>query len=261
MRPATVVAMIHEADRHHGGATPEPVVLPPDGLVLRGAESTGRVRCWPLQPHVAQLVMYQQSKLPTVADLDRWCDELARRGFTSVRTSALAAAASGRAEAGGFTVIQELVLLQHDDPSTVVAPSRRTERLLVSRDGDAARLDQAAFGQRWSLDAAAVTDVRRATPRHRSRVILSGDELASYAITGRDSRLGFLQRLAVDPAHQRQGHGLALVHDSLRWLVRWRVQRVLVNTPTGNSAALALYEGVGFHRLSDGLRVYERVLR
>lgn len=255
--------MIHEADRHPAAGTPAPVALPPDGLVLRGAQVNGRVRCWPLQPHVAQLVMYQQAQLPTISDLARWCDELTQRGFTSVRTSALGTAASARVEAHGFRIIQELVLLQHDDPSTVAAPSHRTERLLVGRDRDAALVDQAAFGLHWSLDAAAVTDVRRATPRHRARAVTApaDDAITAYAITGRDSRMGFLQRLAVDPEHQRQRLGVALVNDSLRWLARWRVQRVLVNTPTGNAGALALYERVGFHRLPDGLRVYERVLR
>ncbi len=253
--------MIHEADRHPSGDAPAPVVLPPDGLVLRGAHVTGRVRCWPHQPHIAQLVMYQQTRLPSAVDLAHWCDELAQRGFVAVRTSALATAAAARAETAGFRIIQELVLLQHDDPAAAPAPAHRTERLLLGHDIDAARVDQAAFGSNWSLDAAGVTDVRRATPRHRARATTDDDTITSFAITGRDSRLGFLQRLAVDPTHHRQGLGVALVHDSLRWLARWRVQRVLVNTPTGNAAALALYERVGFRRLPDGLRVYERALQ
>jgi ribosomal protein S18 acetylase RimI-like enzyme len=262
--------MMHEADRRPGDDTPAPVVLPPDGLVLRGAQVNGRVRCWPGEPHVAQLVMYQQNRPPTHDDLTRWCTDLARRGFTAVRTSALATAASARVESHGFTVIQQLVLLQHDEPSRVAAPVQRTARLLVDLDPSAAAVDRAAFGPHWSLDTAAVHDVRHATPRHRARAIITTSgtggtggtaQVIAYAITGRDSRMGFLQRLAVHPDHHRQGLGLALVHDSLRWLARWRVQRVLVNTPTNNEAALALYEGVGFHRLPDGLRVYERVLQ
>ena len=189
------------------------------------------------------------------------------RGFVAVRTSALATAASARVESHGFTVIQELVLLQHDEPGSAPSPATRTSRLLVGNDPVAADLDRRRFGTRWSLDATAVHDVRTATPRHRARAVLTSgpgdapDAITGYAITGRDSRLGFLQRLAVHPDHRREGLGLALVHDSLRWLARWRVQRVLVNTPTTNDAALGLYEGVGFHRLPDGLRVYERVLQ
>ena len=85
--------------------------------------------------------------------------------------------------------------------------------------------------------------------------------MSAYALSGRDAKQGFLQRLAVDPSHQRAGLGRALVLDSLQWLARWRVQRVLVNTPTDNYPALALYEQLGFHRLGVHLRVYERDVR
>jgi ribosomal protein S18 acetylase RimI-like enzyme len=51
-----------------------------------------------------------------------------------------------------------------------------------------------------------------------------------------------------------------LVDDCLRWLARWRVDRVLVNTPTDNHVALRLYETAGFRRLSERLRVFERDL-
>ena len=107
-------------------------------------------------------------------------------------------------------------------------------------------------------DAAAIADVCSATPRHRARGI--AHPLQGFAITGRDARQGFLQRLAVAPAHQRAGVATALVLDSLAWLARWRVQRVLVNTPATNAGALALYEGMGFERLTEQLRVYERAL-
>jgi ribosomal protein S18 acetylase RimI-like enzyme len=82
----------------------------------------------------------------------------------------------------------------------------------------------------------------------------------AYAVSGRDARQGFLQRLAVHPRAQRQGYGRALVLDSLRWAARWRVDRVLVNTHTTNQPALDLYEGVGFHRLHERLHVFERSL-
>jgi ribosomal protein S18 acetylase RimI-like enzyme len=47
---------------------------------------------------------------------------------------------------------------------------------------------------------------------------------------------------------------------TLWWLARWRVQRVLVNTPTDNEPALALYEQLGFQRMTERLRVYEQAL-
>lgn len=201
--------------------------------------------------------MYQQQRPPSVAELHSWCELLAARGFHTVRTSALGPGASMRVERADFHVIQELVLLEHLAPGEATTPHVRTQRLLQAQFARAGSVDAAAFGPGWSLDRDAIADTCRATPRHRARA--AGD-VDAYAVTGRDARQGFLQRLAVHPDQQRQGLGRALVLDSLRWAARWRCSRVLVNTPTTNESALALYESIGFRRLSDGLRVYERSL-
>jgi len=227
-------------------------------LVLRGTGSACRVQPWSFQPDIAQLVMYQQQRLPAVADLNRWADRLRELGYTSVRTTALATSAGLRVETAGFHTIQELILLEHRRPTRGYAAHVATRRLHVAQHDEASAVDKAAFGQQWALDAPALAAVCAATPRHRGRA--TGTPLAAYAISGRDAKQGFLQRLAVHPAQQRQGLGRALVLDSLQWLARWRVQRVLVNTPVDNDAALALYESVGFQRLSEHLRMYERAL-
>ena len=106
----------------------------------------------------------------------------------------------------------------------------------------------------------AIADVRSATPRHRARTIHRDGRLVAFAVSGRDGRLGFLQRLAVDPGAQHQGLGRRLVLDSLRWAGRWRAARVLVNTHVDNEPALALYAATGFVRLPDELVVLERPL-
>jgi ribosomal protein S18 acetylase RimI-like enzyme len=254
--------MTNEADRRspaphrsHGS-----VANRPTAIVLRAHGTAYRVRPWPNEPGTAHLVLYQQPLIPSRHDLDRWCEQLAAAGFGKVRTSALAAGAAMRVEAAGFVSVQELVLLAHDELRSIPAPGVPTGRLLVDQHARAAAVDVAAFDPQWSLDPSAVTDVCHATPRHRGRTagVLPGQGFAAYAITGRDSRQGFIQRLAVDPASQRQGLGRALVLDSLRWLSRWRVQRALVNTPTDNLGALALYERVGFTQLAERLKVYER---
>ena len=151
------------------------------------------------------------------------------------------------------------MLLEHLAPREAPAPRLSTHRLLVGQRPAASAIDRASFGDDWALEPAAVGDVCTATPRHRSRG--AGHPLAAYAISGRDGKQGFLQRLAVAPDAQRHGVGRALVQDSLHWLARWRVQRVLVNTAVDNDAALALYERLGFQRLGERLRVYERSLQ
>lgn len=230
--------------------------------VLRGEGVSCRVRTWPGHPQIAQLVLYQQTVLPSIADLERWGTQLAGLGFDRVRTSAVSTAAGVRMEAAGYHSVQELVLLQYDQPRRIASSAVAVRRLDEIRHGDAAAVDTAAFGDEWALDAASIVDVRHATPSHRARAVFDRRDahMVAYAVSGRDARQGFLQRLAVHPDAQRQGFGRALVLDSLRWASRWRVDRVLVNTHTTNQPALDLYEGVGFHRLRERLHVYERSL-
>lgn len=228
------------------------------------------VRPWPLAPHIAQLVLYQQSRQPTERMLHQWCDQLAVAGFTSVRTTALSDSTTRTFAEAGFQSAQELVLLQHTAPSVrrirADAPIRRlTDEMLA----EAAEVDIAAFEAGWQLDATAIADVCLATPRHRARAIApsmstsnqSTSPVAAYAVSGRDARQVFLQRLAVHPTARRQGLAVALVTDCLAWATRWRAERVMVNTHTTNTAALELYRSLGFERLAERLHVYERVLQ
>lgn len=239
-------------------AAPTPAPVPVAPMVLRGGGTSCRVQYWSFQPHTAQLVMYQQHRLPSLADLHRWADELRNAGFTTVRTTALATTAALRAETAGFHMIQDLVLLEHRSPRDAPPPAAPTHRLLVAHHAAASDVDRAAFGDDWALEPRALADVCAATPRHRGRGTRA--PLAGYAISGRDGKQGFLQRLAVQPTEQGRGLGRTLVLDSLQWLARWRVQQVLVNTPVDNERALHLYESLGFRRMSERLRVFERAL-
>ena len=240
-----------------------PPARPRAPFLLRSASTTCRVQQWSYRAETAQLVLYQQRVRPSAADFGRWCHELAALGYTHVRTSAVAGAVVPELEAAGFSVMQELVLLEHTNvrgasASLRGATSVATTRLLATQRRAASRIDEAAFSREWALDQVALHEVCAATPRHHARA--AGEPLAGYAITGRDGRQGFLRRLAVHPDAQRQGLGLALVADSLSWMGRWRVERALVNTPTGNQGARDLYERVGYRRLPELLRVYERDL-
>ena len=159
--------------------------------------------------------------------------------------------------ARGFRPVQDLVLLEHTSPRW---SAQRATSLSPSDFAEAALVDAQCFGLGWRLDANAIDDVCRATPRHRARRHDIEGRLVGYALSGRDARQVFLQRLAVHPSEQRHGIARALVDDCLSWAARWRAERVLVNTHVGNEAALHLYERAGFHRLAERLHVFERVL-
>jgi ribosomal protein S18 acetylase RimI-like enzyme len=230
-------------------------------LILRAGGVVARVRPWAFEPNVAHLVLYNQSRLPTPSDITEWIGALRSAGYDTVRTGAVGAQPGARFERLGFEAIQSLVLLENNAVGSSITTSPKTagvSRLAADEDREASRVDVAAFGAGWCIDRVGIGDVRSATPRHRARAIRSGKEVIAYAISGRDGRNGYIQRLAVSPAHQHHGHGRTLVTDSLRWMARWRVQRALVNTHVGNDAALALYHGLGFIDLSDRLHVYER---
>lgn len=231
-------------------------------LILRAGGVVARVRPWAFEANVAHLVLYNQSQLPTPSDITEWISGLRTAGYDTIRTGAVGAQAGARFERLGFEAIQSLVLLENKNVGAFSGAlhknSRSVTRLAIEDDHDASRVDVAAFGAGWCIDRVGIGDVRSATPRHRARAVRANKQLIAYAISGRDGRNGYIQRLAVAPEHQHHGHGVSLVTDSLRWMARWRVQRALVNTHIGNDAALALYHRLGFTDLSDHLHVYER---
>jgi ribosomal protein S18 acetylase RimI-like enzyme len=219
------------------------------------------VRPWSFSTDIAHLVFYNQSRVPSPDDVRKWMAELSRLGYRSVRTGALGLVGSSVVAELDFQLVQTLALLEHNDPASAPPTKVETSRLPFTRLQQASNTDVAAFGAVWGIDATTIADMSTATPAHRMRSIGgNGPTLNGYAVSGRDGRLGFLQRLAVDPAAQRRGIGSALVADSLRWLARWRCARVLVNTHVDNTAALALYHRMGFVTLPDQLRVFERNL-
>ena len=142
-------------------------------LILRPGAVVARVRPWAFEPNVAHLVLYNQTRLPTPADILGWVDQLRRIGYDTIRTGALGPQAGARFERLGFEPIQSLVLLEHRSLGSVseLSPTGSTlaVRLASSADGEASRVDVAAFGPGWCIDRIGIGDVRSATPRHRAR--------------------------------------------------------------------------------------------
>src|SRR4051794_38582740 len=218
-----------------------------------------RVGTWRGDAAVAQIVP-APGQQPSVATIDRCLEELATRGYRSALTSALTYAEQLPFLDAGFEVHERLHLLRHDlrsfpavahpEPGPAVRRGRRRDR------AGALRVDGAAFSPFWRFDERGLEDARAATPSARFRVVGDG-EVVGYAITGRAGSVGYLQRLAVMPDHQRQGIGYALVMDGLQWTRRRGCTSVLVNTQETNEAAVRLYERMGFHREAYGLAVLE----
>lgn len=223
-----------------------------------------RVGPWRGRGDTAYLSPLAGAALPSPRFVCRIVESLAEQGYRRAVTGALSGPEQVAFRAAGFEPTEHLHLLSHDLhqlPETNSPPAllRRCSR----RDrGGVLQLDRMAFDSFWQLDESALQEALAATPHTRFRIATdpSDEAVVGYAITGRAGRRGYLQRLAVHPASQRQGLGMLLVVDALRWLRRWRAERATVNTQLANDRALALYERAGFRREPSGLSVLARSL-
>jgi ribosomal protein S18 acetylase RimI-like enzyme len=228
-------------------------------LVRWGADRL-RVGPWRGDARIAYVAPLADGAPATADAARRCCDVLAGRGFRQIITAALGPAESRGFIEAGFDVRERLHLLAHDLlelPALSPDVLRRGRR--VDRDA-ALDVDALSFDAFWRLDDAGFEEAMAATPSSRFRIAEEGDAVIAYAVSGRAGQRGFLQRLAVDPRHQRRGLGRALAIDGLRWMKRRGVDRAMVNTQEQNAGALALYQHLGFRLQPGGLAVLQIVL-
>jgi len=227
-----------------------------------------RVRPWAFDERVIHLALADQAIVPHAEELDQWIETLVetRPRLATIRTGALFPAAAARFADAGFVTIDTLALLRVELAGTHHVAPPGTSRLRSRHHHDAALVDRAAFGDNWGNDACDLADIRHATPTHRARARFvrrnpgeSGKRrrLVGFAISGAAGGQGYLQRLAVLPEHQREGHGRALAVDALAWMRRRRLSHGVVNTAVTNEPALTLYESLGFRRLPEQLLVMQ----
>lgn len=211
---------------------------------------------------MALLTPLPGAPVPSLAFVRRCVDTLTDRGFTGVVTGALAPVEQRAFLAAGFAEAERLHLLSHNlsGLSVTRSPGAKLRRARPRDRAQVLEVDHASFPSFWQLDDAGLTDALTATPHARFQVAVDAatDRVVGYAISGRSSRNGYLQRLAVAPSEQGRGLGRWLVVDGLRWLARWRADQCVVNTQWGNEVALGLYERIGFRRLPQGLAVLRK---
>ena len=226
---------------------------------IRWGQERVRAGPWRGDRHVAYLSPAPGAPLPSVAFVRRCLEQLAGEGYAQVVTAALMPHEQGGFVEAGFVVEERLVLLGHDLRTLPEAPARPLRRARAADQRPVLALDHLSFPAFWQLDAAGLEEAITATPRARYRVAdaptASDGAAVGYVVTGRAGRRGYIQRLAVHPGARRAGWARALVVDGLRWLRRWRAEKVLVNTQEDNAGAAALYESLGFRREPNGLSV------
>ncbi|MEN9504141.1 MAG: hypothetical protein RI958_67 [Actinomycetota bacterium] len=246
-------------------------------LVLDRSGIPARAQVSAVDPAMAHVTVLDGSLVPSADHWRRWMGAVADAGYSRVRTGALTSRQAEQASRAELAVVQELVLLElvlaerpgrnrpgTARPGTGRTASKRpgTKRLGTRRWDQVAAIDREAFGPRWCLDATMLDDITSATPEHRARFVggsgsRNADGMVGFLLSGGADRTGYVQRLAVSPAAQRQGVAVRLLTDALAWMHRSRMNRVYVNTDVDNSAALDLYRRFGFEELPERLRVFE----
>ena len=231
-----------------------------------------RLGRWPHDDQIVHLVLLDHHMEPNAADVAGWVDDAAAQGAHAVRTGALFPNAAPAFLDAGFQVADTLALLacrldrddREDRPISSRRPtgsSVRLRRLRAPMLHEAAGIDQRSFSSPWANDSAALADILRATPYHRSRYVSIDRRIVGFSISGRADRTGYVQRLAVDPSARRRGVAQLLLTDALGWMRRREVTTAMVNTAVANRPALALYERFGFERQPGTLVILERALR
>jgi len=226
-----------------------------------GNDSTVRISPWRGDASTAQVVTVR-GPAPDNATVLNLLELLGNHDVTTVLTAALSPDDQRPFTAAGFTPLEHLTLMHRPlQPEEPAPPSRSPHRLSrIGRRRLADTLDTDAdafssFSPFWRFDFAAYAEACEATDLSRQRCVRVDGRVVAYAIAGRSSTSGFVQRLAVRPGHEGLGIGSALLADAISWLDRAGARDVWVNTQPDNDRARLLYQRHGFAERAGGLVV------
>lgn len=229
-------------------------------MVFRRGEERLRVGPWRGHDDVAYISPVPDSPPPSATLVGRCLGRLAEMGYREAVTGALAPREQVGFLAAGFDVQEHLHLLTHRLDGLPEVDGRRLRRARRGDRGRVLEIDHRAFDEFWRLDDDGLDEALSATPAVRFRVADEGHGVTGYAIAGKAGPRGYLQRLAVDPAHHGTGLGAALTLDALHWMRRRGAEVGLVNTQIVNQRAYELYLSVGFRPEPGGLGVLRRAM-
>ena len=175
-----------------------------------------------------------------------------------VFSPALYPSASGVWKKAGFTLNSLLDVMERRLGYDVPTEDLGVTKLEHSRLEEMKAVEEAAFDPFWRMSVDGLVEAYGATPR--SVVFVTHDEhrvATGYAITGAQSGVSFLQRIAVSTKHSGAGLGTALVQASFQWARRQGARTMILNVRPGNPAARRLYQKNGFTMTGTALELLE----
>ncbi len=78
-------------------------------------------------------------------------------------------------------------------------------------------------------------------------------QLVGAVVATHDSRKGWINRLAVDPDHRRQGHGVRLIAAAEEVLREQGMHVIAALVESDNPASLALFQKAGYAEIDTGI--------
>jgi len=158
----------------------------------------------------------------------------------------------------GFSLYQHIVLLEWSEQpiGQVFIPADIQIRKMALDDlPRIVEVDAAAFEPLWHNSLGALTQAF--SQALYATVAEDASGLIGYQLSTGNSFGAHLARLAVRPASQGHGIGLALVRDLILNLEERKcLTRITVNTQANNATSLALYHKLGFQRTGEQFPVY-----
>lgn len=103
-------------------------------------------------------------------------------------------------------------------------------------------------------------DIERKVAHDPSNLLVleSDGELIGSVMIGYEGHRGWVNYLAVHPAHRHRGHGRALMEEAEQHLRALGCPKINVQVRTSNTAAAAFYERIGFS-LDEALSMGKRL--